>query len=92
MFASLGGAVGPVCYSFVSQSSLDAGIVQQYGLNKRAMPVRNCRNLGKKDMKLNSATPVITVDPETYQVTADGQPLVCAPAESVPLSQRYCLF
>jgi urease alpha subunit len=92
MFAALGKAVGPACYSFVSQASLDAGIVQKYGLSKRAMAVGNCRNLGKKDMKLNSATPVITVDPETYRVTADGEALVCAPAESLPLAQRYCLF
>jgi urease subunit alpha len=92
MFASLGSAVGPSCYAFVSQASLDQGIVQGYGLDKRLAPVRNCRNLGKRDMRLNDATPVITVDPETYRVTADGQPLVCAPADSLPMSQRYFLF
>jgi urease subunit alpha len=92
MFAAHGGAIGPVCYAFVSQTSLDSGTVAGYGLSKSAMPVRNCRRLGKRDMKQNDATPVITVDPETYQVTADGAPLVCAPAESLPLAQRYCLF
>jgi urease subunit alpha len=92
MFASLGGAVGLTCYAFVSQGSLDNGAVQSYGLSKRAMPVRNCRKLTKRDMKLNDATPVITVDPETYAVTADGNPLKCLPAETLPLAQRYFLF
>ena len=92
MFASFGGAVGPACYAFVSQASLDGGVVKSYGLSKRAMPVRDCRKLGKRDMKLNHATPAIAVDPETYQVSADEVPLICAPAESLPLSQRYSLF
>jgi len=61
-------------------------------MNKRIEPVRRCRGLGKKDMKLNDATPVITVDPETYRVTADGEHLTCAPAETLPLAQRYFLF
>jgi urease subunit alpha len=92
MFASHGRAIGPACYAFVSQGSLDAGIVQGYGLSKRTAAVRNCRRLGKRDMRLNDATPNITVDPETYEVTADGIPLVCAAAESLPMSQRYFLF
>ncbi len=92
MFASLGQAVGPACYAFVSQGSLDAGTVQAYGLSKRIAAVKNCRSLGKRDMKLNDATPVITVDAETYRVTADGQALVCKPAMTLPLAQRYFLF
>ncbi|HWE00939.1 MAG TPA: urease subunit alpha [Tepidisphaeraceae bacterium] len=92
MFASLGGAIGSTCYAFVSQGSLSNGAVQGYGLSKRAMAVRNCRKLTKRDMKLNDATPVITVDPETYAVTADGRPLTCEPAEALPLAQRYFLF
>lgn len=55
-------------------------------------PVQNCRNIGKKDMKRNDATPEIKVDPETYEVTADGQHLTCGPAEKLPLDQRYSLF
>ena len=63
-----------------------------YGLKKRIEPVRGCRNIGKQDMKLNDATPTITVDPETYEVTADGDRLTCDPAEKLPLAQRYFLF
>jgi urease subunit alpha len=54
--------------------------------------VHNTRRLGKRDMKLNDATPTITVDPETYRVEADGEWLTCAPAESLPMAQRYFLF
>ena len=62
------------------------------GLHKRIEAVRSCRNIGKKDMKWNDATPRITVDPETYEVTADGEHLVCEPAVSLPLAQKYFLF
>jgi urease subunit alpha len=54
--------------------------------------VKNCRSIGKRDMIHNSATPDIQVDPETYEVRADGQLLTCEPAESLPLAQRYFLF
>jgi len=54
--------------------------------------VQNVRNIGKADMKLNNATPVIEVDPESYNVTADKVQLVCAPAQSLPLAQNYFLF
>jgi urease subunit alpha len=54
--------------------------------------VKNCRNVGKKDMRLNDKCPVIKVDPETYVVTADGVELSCAPADRLPLAQRYFLF
>eukprot|EP00959_Pyramimonas_sp_CCMP1952_P345033 7226161-Pyramimonas_sp.AAC.1 len=65
---------------------------RRYGLSKMVCPVTNCRGIGKADMKHNSATPKITVDPETYQVTADGVHLTCAPADKLPLAQRYFLF
>jgi urease subunit alpha len=90
MFASLGRAVGPVSLALVSAASLET--VKGYGLAKRVEPVRNCRSIGKKDMRLNDAMPQITVDPETYRVTADGQDLTCPPAERLALAQRYCLF
>jgi urease subunit alpha len=90
MFASLGRAPGPVSLALVSADSIDT--VKTYGLSKRIEPVKNCRRIGKKDMRLNDATPRITVDPETYRVTADGQPLTCEPAERLALTQRYCLF
>jgi urease subunit alpha len=92
MFGALGGAVGPTSLAFVSQAGLDDGVVARYGLAKRAVAVRGCRRLSKRDMKLNDALPAITVDPETYLVTADGQPLRSRPAPVLPLAQRYFLF
>ena len=56
------------------------------------MPVQNCRAIGKRDMIHNSATPNIEVDPETYEVRADGELLTCEPAHVLPLAQRYFLF
>jgi urease subunit alpha len=90
MFGSFGRARGGSCVAFVSAASLPE--VSLYGLTKHIEPVRNCRSIGKRDMKLNDALPQITVDPETYCVTADGALLACAPAESLPLTQRYSLF
>jgi urease subunit alpha len=92
MFGAFGRAVGGTSLAFVSGTSMREGAVAGYGLTKRLEPVRNCRQLGKKDMKLNDATPAITVDPETYHVTADGELLQCEPAKILPLAQRYCLF
>lgn len=63
-----------------------------YGLKKPIVAISDTRNVGKKDMKFNDATPAITVDPETYRVTADGVDLACAPATVLPLAQRYFLF
>ena len=62
------------------------------GLSKQLSGVRRCRGLGKRDMKLNDALPVLTVDPETYEVRADGELLTCEPAVRLPLAQRYSLF
>jgi urease subunit alpha len=66
--------------------------VERLGLHKRIVPVRNCRNIGKANMVRNSATPRIEVDPETYEVRADGELLTCEPATVLPLAQRYFLF
>jgi len=92
MFGSFGRAVGSTSLALVSGASLANNVVQTYGLTKRIEPVRNCRGIGKKDLKLNDATPKIQVDPETYHVTADGVHLTCEPAERLPLAQRYSLF
>jgi urease subunit alpha len=92
MFAAMGRATGGSSIAFVSRECATRGIAAGYGLNKRIEPVKRCRGLGKRDMKLNDATPRIEVDPETYHVTADGVRLTCAPAESLPLTQRYQLF
>jgi urease subunit alpha len=78
--------------SFVSQAALDAGVPQELGLGKRAVAVRNTRTIGKGSMIHNDALPAIEVDPETYEVRADGELLLCEPAEAVPMAQRYFLF
>ena len=78
--------------SFVSQAALDAGVPQELGLGKRAVAVRNTRTIGKGSMIHNDALPAIEVDPETYEVRADGELLLCEPAEVVPMAQRYFLF
>ena len=83
---------GTTCVAFVSKSCVEKGIAQSYGLAKRVIAVEKCRGLTKLDMRHNDALPVITVDPETYQVTADGEKLECDPATSLPLTQNYQLF
>ncbi len=92
MFGQLGKARYATSLTFVSQASLTLGIVQQYGLNKRVVPVCQCRNISKQSMVHNDARPAIEVDPLTYRVTADGEWLTCEPAEVLPLAQRYFLF
>ena len=92
MFGAFGSAPGTISRGFVSRLALDRGSLGDAGLHKRLEAVRNCRAIGKKDMRLNDATPHITVDPETYAVTADGEHLVCEPAASLPLTQKYFLF
>ncbi|MBD2773858.1 urease subunit alpha [Iningainema tapete] len=92
MFGSFGRAVGEISYTFVSQAALDKKIPEQLGLTTRTVAVSNTRNVSKKDLKLNDSTPVIEVNPETYEVRADGELLTCEPATSVPMAQRYFLF
>ena len=78
--------------TFVSQAAYDAGVGESLGLSKILVPVKNIRNVGKKDMIHNSVTPKLEVDPETYAVRADGELLVCEPAKVLPMAQRYFLF
>ena len=92
MFATRGGALGSTSLTFVSQAAEAAGIAEIYGLTKRVVPVRGIRSLRKSDMVHNNRQPKITVDPETYQVVADGEFLTCEPAKVLPLAQRYFLF
>ncbi len=92
MFGGFGRAPGACSLAFVSQLCQSKGITTGYGLTKGVMAVRDCRRIGKKDLKWNGATPRITVDPETYEVRADGEKLSCAPATLLPLAQRYFLF
>jgi len=92
MFGSYGKAVGPSCVTFVSKAAADANVRQRYGLEKMVEAVVGTRNIGKKDMVLNDATPDLKVDPETFEVTADGEHLTCEPAKTLPLARKYFLF
>src|SRR5215212_7970721 len=92
MFGAHGRAVGSTSLTFISRAALDAGLPGRLGLLKRAVAVENCRRVGKADMIHNAATPRIEVDPETYEVRADGELLTCEPADRLPLAQRYFLF
>lgn len=92
MFGAHGKALYKTCITFVSQASLDKEIIQLYGLQKTVLPVKNCRSVTKSDLVHNNATPQIDVNPETYEVRADGLLLTCEPVAVVPLAQRYFLF
>ncbi len=92
MFGSFGAATAATSVTFMSEASIDAAIPARLGLKKTAVPVRKCRQLGKKDMVHNFATPNIEVDPETYEVRVDGKLIMCEPARELPLAQRYFLF
>jgi urease subunit alpha len=92
MFGSYGRSVGATSMTFVSQVAYDNGIGDRLRLQKQIMPVKNTRQLSKRDMKLNDLLPHIEVDPETYEVRADGELLICEPATVLPMAQRYFLF
>ncbi|MDJ0571699.1 MAG: urease subunit alpha [Pleurocapsa sp. MO_192.B19] len=92
MFGSFGGATAATSLTFVSQAALDAGIPEQIRLQTSAVAVSNTRNLSKTDMKLNDALLNIEVNPETYEVRANGELLTCEPAQILPMAQRYFLF
>ena len=92
MFASYGGAIASTSLTFISQAALDLDIKGKLGLRKPTIAVKNTRNLTKKDLKLNDYTPKMEVDPETYEVRADGELLTCEPAKVLPMAQRYFLF
>jgi urease subunit alpha len=92
MFGALGRAAAAGSLAFVSRAAAADGIAARYGLAREVVAVRGCRGLGKRDMKLNDALPRIEVDPETYEVRADGAVLTCEPARTLPLAQRYFLF
>ena len=92
MFGALGGARHATSVTFVSQAALEDGVPERLGLAKRAVAVSGTRTVRKRDLVHNGALPVIEVDPQTYEVRADGELLVCAPATTLPLAQRYFLF
>jgi urease subunit alpha len=92
MFGAFGSAPYSTSVTFTSQAALDAGVPARLGLRKHVVPVQRCRTIAKRDMVLNNATPRLEVDPETYEVRADGELLTCEPATELPLTQRYFLF
>jgi urease subunit alpha len=92
MFGALGGARHATSATFLSHAALDAGVGRRLGLRKRLVAVQDTRNIGKADLVHNAAMPRMEVDPQTYEVRADGTLLTCAPAKELPLAQRYFLF
>ncbi len=92
MFGAFGKAMTASSITFVSKVAWTSGIAEKLSLDRVVLPVEDCRSIGKKDMVLNDAMPVIEVDPETYEVRADGELLTCEPADVLPMAQRYFLF
>jgi urease subunit alpha len=92
MFGASGGAIGETCMTFISQWALQAGEPQRLKLARRIGVVRDVRQVRKVDMIHNFWQPKIEVDPQTYEVRADGELLSCEPADVLPMAQRYFLF
>lgn len=92
MFGAHGKAKYSSCITFVSKAAMDGNVKAKYHLNKVVLPVSGCRNIGKADMKYNSETPEISVNPETYEVRVNGEHITSKPAEKLPLTQIYNLF
>jgi len=92
MFSSYGRSLESSSVTFVSKDSLKLGSLESLKIEKNTIAVENTRNISKKDMIFNNYCPDISVDPETYEVTADGNVLTCEPANELPLAQRYFLF
>ena len=92
MFGAMGKALGSSCATFVSQAAHDDGIAGRLGLERQVLPVRHCRGIGKKDLKFNDTIADIQVNPETFQVSVDGEPIHSEPVAELPLAQRYFLF
>ena len=92
MFASYGGSRHATCLTFISQAAADAGVPEALGLKKHIAVVKGCRDVQKTDLIHNGYLPNIEVDPQTYQVKADGVLLWCEPADVLPMAQRYFLF
>lgn len=92
MFGAMGKALGSSCATFVSQAAHDDDIAGRLGLERQVLPVRHCRGIGKKNMKFNDTIADIQVNPETFQVSVDGEPIHSEPVAELPLAQRYFLF
>ncbi|NND22373.1 MAG: urease subunit alpha, partial [Silicimonas sp.] len=92
MFGAFGRSLEANAVTFVSEAAHSEGLGDTLGLAKTTLPVANTRDIGKKDLVLNNATPEVEVHPETYEVRADGELLTCQPATELPMAQRYFLF
>jgi urease subunit alpha len=92
MFGAFGGAPAATAISFASQAAIDADVASSLGVSRRLVACRNTRSIGKTNMIHNAWMPAVTVDPQTYEVRADGQILSCEPAYELPLTQLYSLF
>jgi urease subunit alpha len=92
MFGAFGGAPYENSITFLPKVAIEAELPRRLGLKKRTVHVRGCRGIGKREMWLNNALPRVEVNPETYEVRADGVLLRCEPAERLPMAQRYFLF
>ena len=92
MFGALGRARNATCMTFLSRAAAEAGVAGTLGLANRVGVVRGTREVRKADLVHNGARPTVEVDPQTYEVRADGELLTCEPAEVLPMAQRYFLF
>jgi len=92
MFASFGDAVSSTSMTFLSRAALEDGVHVRLGLKKMTSAVRGCRGIGKSSMVHNDYCPRMEVDPETYEVRADGLVLTCEAVQVLPMAQRYFLF
>jgi urease subunit alpha len=92
MFGANARGAHNTCITFLSQAGINNGVAEKLGLKKIISACKNTRNISKADMKHNTYTPVMEVDPEIYEVRADGVHLTCEPAEVLPMAQRYFLF
>ena len=92
MWGAYGRSVEHSAVTFVSEAAQADGLRDKLGLAKQTVAVKGTRGIGKRDLRLNSATPQIEVNPETYEVRADGELLTCEPAKELPMAQRYFLY
>jgi urease subunit alpha len=92
MFGAFGRALTASSVVFASKAAVKAGLGKKLGISKELVAVSNTRKIDKKSMLHNDATPDLSVDPETYEVRADGELLTCEPAEVLPMAQRYFLY
>ncbi len=92
MFGAFGGALQATSLSFVSEAAMQAGVADALGLKKKLVACKGSRTVTKSDMILNNWMPTMEVDPETYEVRANGELVVCEPADVGALAQRYSLF